>query len=73
MDSEICRAHREVTEGNLHMKRARHHVADHDEDEATIRIRNTSINDTIAEPSPEEDMPGDFEPSVPPRNPFSRT
>lgn len=72
LHAQICRAHAEVTQRDLNMEGRGDHVADEDEGDAAADARNGSVDDPVAEPGPESDVAGDFEPAVPPRRTLSR-
>lgn len=71
VDAEIRGAHCEVAERDLHVQGRGDHVADHDEGEAAACSGDGFADDAVAEPRPEEDLAGDFEPSMPPRGALS--
>lgn len=72
MHPEVGCRHGEMRQRDLHVQRPRHHVADHDEDEAVPRRRNAPVDGQVAKPVPEEELAEHFEMAVPPGGPFVR-
>ena len=67
VDPEVCSAHGEMAERDLYMQRSCDHMADHDKGESSPSGGNGLVNHLVAKPVPEENVPGNLEPSVPPR------
>lgn len=71
--SEFGSGHGEVRQGDLSVERHGDHVGDEEEDQTAGVGGDGSVHDEVAEPVPEEDLAGEFEPAVPPCGTFSWT
>lgn len=72
-DAQVGSAHCKVTERDLDVEWRCDHVADHDKGKAAGCCRDALVDETVAEPSPEEDLTCNLEPSVPPCWSLART
>lgn len=63
--AEVGGAHGEVRKYDLEVQGGRHHVADHDENEAGPVVGNHAIDHAVAIPGPEEDLAGKLQPTHP--------
>lgn len=71
--AQVCRAHGEMAEGALNVKRCCGHMADQDEDKTSAGTGNTLVNEPVAKLGPEEELASEFEPAIASGGALSRT
>ena len=70
---QIRSAHCKVAKRNLNMQWHSDHVADHQEYKSVPGSWDPLVHHPIPEPAPENDIPQNLEPSMPPCGPFPRS